>query len=293
LTGNADYSIKIAHVGTPGGVSLTLSGELRNRGYDSHVFVLNQGAFFKAERVSRLDLFIKLFMANLVHFHGRWKERPFGVDPKKVVYHYHGDDLRYLRKMIPHKDGVLHFASTPDILVDGVEWLPNPIKLEGFRPNLTRNQVLSILHYPDTKFRMDSKGTPEIREKLAQFQLQQETKDRFHYEEVSTLPHDELLKKLSSCDIFIDQTRPGIYGMIAVEALALGKPVIAHPNPDWYPFDSGNPFFRIDDLKDLIMHSEMRSEKSEIGLGYIKKVHDSHIVVDKLIRRYQDVGLVP
>jgi hypothetical protein len=242
--------------------------------------------------LSRLGLFVKMLRADIVHFHGRWKETPPGVSPNKVVYHYHGDDLRYLRKMVPHRDGVLHFASTPDIVVEGVEWLPNPIEMENFGPARTDNEVVKILHYPDTKFRLDSKGTPQIRERIGRLRSEAGLAEKFQYEEISSLPHQELLKKLAESDILIDQIRPGIYGMIAIEALALGKPVIAHPNTSWYPFVDGNPFFSIDELKDLILHEDLRRKNVQLGIEYVKKTHESRSVIDKLLSRYRDVGLV-
>jgi glycosyltransferase involved in cell wall biosynthesis len=43
---------------------------------------------------------------------------------------------------------------------------------------------------------------------------------------LENLSHDLVLQRISECDIFIDQLHHGWYGGVAVEAMALGKPVI-------------------------------------------------------------------
>jgi hypothetical protein len=45
-------------------------------------------------------------------------------------------------------------------------------------------------------------------------------------------PHEAILKAMQEADVVIDQLLLGWYGMVSVEAWALGKPVICYIRPD-------------------------------------------------------------
>ncbi len=283
---------KVLHVGAPAGISLLLTEELKKRGYDAETFVTKPHPYYPVRTVSRFQLYLMMLSSKLLHFHGRWKETPLGINPKKVVYHYHGDDLRVFRKGRPHHDGALHFVSSPDIMTEGVEWLPNPIDVEKWLSNSDSSKSASdvplVLHYPDTEFRKISKGTPKIREYVSELKNQGL---KFNYEEIVDILHSKMKEKLMSSDVFIDQTEAGIYGLIAMEALLLGKPVIAHVRQDWYPFEK-EIFYKLTDLPSLLQDEKLRSSRREDGRSYVTKTHNLGGITDHLLKRYREAKLL-
>ena len=49
---------------------------------------------------------------------------------------------------------------------------------------------------------------------------------------VEGVPHDEARERYARADIVVDQLNAGWHGVFALEAMALGKPVVAHLKPD-------------------------------------------------------------
>ena len=49
---------------------------------------------------------------------------------------------------------------------------------------------------------------------------------------VEGVPHDEARERYARADIVVDQLGAGWHGVFALEAMALGKPVLAHLKPD-------------------------------------------------------------
>lgn len=88
-------------------------------------------------------------------------------------------------------------------------------------PN-TPNQQPVVLHAPS---HFEAKGTRFILEAVNR--LQQEGVD-FEFVLVENKPHCEAKKLYERCDLVIDQLLAGWYGGFAVEAMALGKPVICY-----------------------------------------------------------------
>ena len=82
-------------------------------------------------------------------------------------------------------------------------------------------------------------------------------------------------------DLIIDQLHIGSYGLLAVEAMAMGKPVICwisdymrgHYPPD-LPIITANP----DNIQTVIGHAikniDMLPDKGKQGRAYVEKHHD-------------------
>src|SRR5262249_56823438 len=49
---------------------------------------------------------------------------------------------------------------------------------------------------------------------------------------VEGVPHDEARERYARADIVVDQLNAGWHGVFALEAMALGKPVVSHLKPE-------------------------------------------------------------
>ncbi len=110
---------------------------------------------------------------------------------------------------------------------------------------------------------------------------------------VENMSHQRALEIYKSADIIIDQLCIGTYGLFALEAMALGKPVIAYINEEFskfYPQDlpiiSANPDNVKQVLKNVLDNIEILDEISYRSRKYVERYHDVKHVVDKLIKIY-------
>ena len=87
--------------------------------------------------------------------------------------------------------------------------------------------ILKIGHAPSNR---DVKGTYQIMEVLQD--LQSTHGKRFEFHLIENVPHDEVMDAYQSIDILIDQIYGGWYGGLAVEVMALGKPVLCYIRED-------------------------------------------------------------
>lgn len=116
-------------------------------------------------------------------------------------------------------DGV--FALNPDLvpLLPGSEFLPYAsVDLREYEPApAPRNQRPLVVHAPTDR---RAKGTGEIEAALSGVDVELRI--------VEGVPREEVRDALLAADLVVDQVRMGWYGGLAVEAMALGRPVIAH-----------------------------------------------------------------
>ena len=118
---------------------------------------------------------------------------------------------------------------------------------------------------------------------------------------IEGLPREAALKKYEEIDLFIDQLIIGWYGVVSLEVLAIGKPVIC------FTKGRGLQFVNPDMLKDLpilnadittleeriieIMRMDItqRSKLAELGISFLKKWHDPRKIAKKLLKDYKVV----
>ncbi len=130
--------------------------------------------------------------------------------------------IRYLKRWA---DGV--FCLNPDLLrvVAGAELVPyasvDAKRLEPSYPDSSASGPLRILHAPTDRAKKGTEAVLEARDRLrGELDLE--------WQLVEGLCHSEAMAWYRSADLVIDQLRIGWYGGLAVEAMALGKPVIAY-----------------------------------------------------------------
>lgn len=118
------------------------------------------------------------------------------------------------------------FYLNPDlghVLPQRSKFLPYPqIKLEEWEPQFQQNANPIILHAPTNR---PLKGTPQILQAVEKLKNEGW---QFDFKLIENLPRHEAKEIYKQCDLLIDQIVIGWYGGLAVELMALGKPVMAY-----------------------------------------------------------------
>lgn len=115
---------------------------------------------------------------------------------------------------------------------------------------------------------------------------------------LENMAHDEVLKRIAECDVFVDQLHHGWYGGVAVEAMALGKPVICFIRetdliflPDSMaqelPIINSDPNTIAETLKSLL--SLPNSTLVELGVSsrrFVENWHDPIKIANQILDHY-------
>jgi glycosyltransferase involved in cell wall biosynthesis len=100
---------------------------------------------------------------------------------------------------------------------------------------------------------------------------------------VQEVGREEVLERCAAAHIVVDQVLLGWYGGLAVEAMALGRPVLAYIRelePGDNPFGAELPIVRsaqdtlADDLRPLVLDPRRRRELGAAGRRFVETAHD-------------------
>ncbi len=122
----------------------------------------------------------------------------------------------------------------------------------------------------------------------------------FDFHILENMTNSEVREKLENADIVIDQLRIGAYGVLAVEAMALGKIVLAYLDDDIIDHYEGHcPIINVnrDDIEDqlrmlIINWSKNIDKMKDIGersRDFCEQVHCSKKIARKLDKIYSEV----
>jgi glycosyltransferase involved in cell wall biosynthesis len=173
------------------------------------------------------------------------------------------------------------FYQNPDLR----QWLPGASFLPyaavdptALRPEpLPEREELVVAHAPTDRV---IKGTQHVIEAV----------DALRHEGVAIrldlvegVTRDAALERLAQADLLADQLILGWYGTVAVEAMALGRPVLSYireEEPEDNPFGAELPIVRTtpatlaDDLRALSANRDRRGELSVAGRAFVEQHHD-------------------
>lgn len=267
-----------------------------------------------------------LLRHDVFHFHfGRTLIPPHNLDlplyralGKKLVFHFHGCDVRNRAHMLAthpwstctecdpfcipaRQQRVLgearahahaRLVSTPDLLesVPGAEQVHVAAWLPDYEPQPFRETPKLVLHAPTNRL---IKGTKYVE---AAFERLRPRFPGVEFRTVEKLPWRELRDLMAQCDVLVDQTFMGWYGMVAVEAMAMARPALAYVRPGFEPLTNGCPVVRITvdtlehELAALLDDAPRRRALGEAGRAYVEREHDAHVIARRLIALYQRIG---
>ena len=210
---------------------------------------------------------------------------------KKSVLHYLGSDIRGRSRE------ELAYGRKADIQVvgsyDAIRWVPEAevllpgIDVRGIEPSPSgerRRPV--ILHAPSSRSR---KGTEHVLAACEGLDAELRLVEGLH--------HDEAFERYRDADIVVDQLNSGWYGMLAIECMALGKPVVGFLHEEAAErtaaaFGVEVPIVRAtkDELRsrleELVTSPEERRRLGNASRAYAERVHDLEQVTDRLLALY-------
>jgi glycosyltransferase involved in cell wall biosynthesis len=263
---------------------------------------------------------------DVLHFHfGRTLVPPHNPDlplhkalGARVVFHYHGCDIRNRMHMLathrhatctecdpfcnPPRQRVIlaaarrwadaELVSTPDLLESAPRALHLPVAAElsdyPFRPPAGAPRL--VLHAPTNRL---IKGTRYVERA---YQALRPLFPEVRFEVVESLPWTELRARMAEADVVVDQVFMGWYGMVAVEAMALGKPVLCFIRDDFEPRLDRCPIARCtkEDLAErlgqVLAADTDRGTLGSAGREYVERVHAAPRIAARLLQLYRALG---
>ncbi|HYM80141.1 MAG TPA: hypothetical protein VEY91_01875, partial [Candidatus Limnocylindria bacterium] len=263
---------------------------------------------------------------DVYHFHfGRTLIPPHNPDlplyralGQRVVFHYHGCDVRNRAHMLaththatctecdpfcnPARQRVIlrsasryadaELISTPDLFesVPRAQHLPVAVDLAEYPFAPTRGPAKLVLHAPTNRL---IKGTRYVEEA---YELLRGQFPSVRFEVVERVPWRTLRERMAEADVVVDQVFMGWYGMVAVEAMAMGKPVLCFIRGDFEPRLHQCPIVRCtkEDLASrlapLLDSAAERAALGEAGRGYVEREHAAPRIARRLIALYRSLG---
>ena len=210
---------------------------------------------------------------------------------KKSVMHFLGSDIR---GKSPEQ---LEWAKRAGARVvgsyDATRWVPDAvvippgIDLSGIEPSPPSGRERPVvLHAPSSRGR---KGTAHVVAACERLDVELEI--------VEGLDHREAFERYRNADIVVDQLNAGWYGVFAIEAMALGKPVVTflheeavRRTEDAFGVDVPLVPATRETLADALRPlAESPEERRRIGAGsraYVERVHDADAVAARLVDLY-------
>jgi glycosyltransferase involved in cell wall biosynthesis len=213
---------------------------------------------------------------------------------KKSVFHYLGSDIR------GRSPQDLAYGKRADAEIvgsfDALRWVPEAhmippgLDLRPYTPvPPSDRQRPLVVHAPSNR---EKKGTAHVIAACASLGLELDI--------VEGVPHDEARERYARADIVVDQLSAGWHGIFALEAMALGKPVLVKLKPDVVeqaerqygirpPLVPTSSETLADDLRPLVESPALRREIGAAGRGYVEQVHDIDRIADRLIDIYRSL----
>lgn len=265
------------------------------------------------------------FNYDVFHFHASRSLIPFGLDlpllkvlNRQIFMEYHGSEVRgafneevpnywpsskkpkfskrylvslkFVAKIV---DGyILHDSELEKYLPSDrppVLYVPLKIDVDRFKPYypINVNKKVRIIHAPSENVIKGSKYVFEAIDELSK-------KYDIEYVLVQNTPREEALKIFETADIIVDQLFIGSYGVFAIEAMSMGKPVISYISeemlqqfPVELPIVSADIYSIKEKLESLILDSALRNELGVRGRKYVEDYHDYKFVTKELAEIYE------
>lgn len=230
---------------------------------------------------------------NDVRFHDQARlNNPYvytGDSPPNEVIHEKLTKLTaYIKEVIVQDYEVYDYVKD---YYEKVHVLPIAIDLKPFEPSypLIQKEKPLILHAPTNP---EFKGTSYIEETIEKLK-ETYTLD---YRRIEKMSHEEVINLYKDADLIIDQVLCGSYGLLSVESMALGKPVLTYIRPDLVstfpaelPIVNSHPDNLYDQVKRLLDYPELRRELGIKGRQYVEKYHSHDVVVSQLLEIYSNL----
>ncbi|MFZ7102483.1 MAG: glycosyltransferase family 1 protein [Peptococcaceae bacterium] len=236
---------------------------------------------------------------------------------KKVLMHHWGSDVRiyseavqrnpyvrvkiedenWLKRKLERLSGLIDTCIVGDYELyeyvkdyySQVVMIPQVIDIDGFDipERKTSEKKITIVHAP-TSPRI--KGTKYILQTIEELENEYD----FDFILVKNMAYEEAKKVYLNADIVIDQMLIGSYGLVAIENMALGKPVICwisdfmkEKYPGELPIISANPDNIKAILEGVLRNKDCLEEIGKKSRKYVETYHDVNKYSQKLLDLYK------
>ena len=213
---------------------------------------------------------------------------------KRSVMHFLGSDIR------GKTPGELDWSRRAGARVvgsyDAARWVPDAvvippgIDLSGIEPSPPSDRERPVvLHAPSSRTR---KGTEHVVAACERLGVELEI--------VEGLDHREAFERYRDADVVIDQLNAGWYGVFAIEAMALGKPVVTFLHDEAVrrteeafgvavPIVSATKDTLAGGLRPLVESPDERRRVGAASRAYVERVHDADAVAARLVDLYAEL----
>jgi glycosyltransferase involved in cell wall biosynthesis len=106
---------------------------------------------------------------------------------------------------------------------------------------------------------------------------------------IENVPHREAVARLGAADVVVDQLLLGWYGGVAVESMALGRPVVAHVDESANPFGAALPIVRAtpatlaERLRELAEDDAARARAGKASRRFAVAEHDPRTIARRIL----------
>jgi len=285
---------------------------LRSRGVDAQLVVFNRytlhpeadrslerrGGFLRRQATQWRALLELLPRTDVFHFYFGLTLVPRSMQfpilralRKRSVMHYLGSDIR------GKTPAELAFGKKAGAEVvgsyDAIRWVPEAevippgIDVRAIEPSPPSDRTRPvILHAPSSRRRKGTEHVLAACEGLAADLVL-----------VEGLHHVEAFERYREADIVVDQLNSGWYGLLAIECMALGKPVVGFLHQEAarrteealgisVPIVSATKDDLRARLEPLVASAVERRRLGEASRAYVEQVHDLERVADRLLALY-------
>jgi glycosyltransferase involved in cell wall biosynthesis len=210
---------------------------------------------------------------------------------KRSVMHFLGSDIR--GKPAEALEWSRRAGARVVGSYDALRWVPDAhvippgIDVHAVEPTPPSDRTRPVvLHAPSSRGR---KGTEFVVAACEQLDCELEI--------VEGLDHREAFERYRRADVIVDQLNAGWYGVFAIEAMALGKPVVTFLHDEAVrrteeafgvpvPIVGATKENLPDVLRPLVDSPEERRRVGAASRAYVEEVHDLRRVADRLLDLY-------
>lgn len=196
-------------------------------------------------------------------------------------------NVRRLNRLLKHVNGIIihDYELLPHLPNTGKPVFIVPLRVNVLEilpqyPKITQHRKPVIVHAPSKRA---TKGTEGILKKL------REVSGDYELILVENTPHKEAMEIYRNADIIIDMISYGTYGVLSIEAMAMGKPVITYLSPEVkakFPKELpivSTDFDGLPKVVDyLIANPQIRYKLGVQGRKYVERYHD-HVKVTRYL----------
>jgi glycosyltransferase involved in cell wall biosynthesis len=213
---------------------------------------------------------------------------------KRSVMHFLGSDIR--GRPPAELEWSRHAGARVVGSYDAIRWVPDAvvvppgIDVASIEPSppLDRDRPV-VAHAPSSRARKGTEYVIAACERLGVELLL-----------VEGLDHRDAFERYRAADVVVDQLHAGWYGVFAIEAMALGKPVVTFLHEEAVrrteeafetevPIVSATKETLADVLEPLVASTDERRRLGAAGRAYVERVHDVERVADRLLDLYRSL----